>query len=1063
MLKSIGTNTGSMDVAFSIAGVNRALDVVVGILRSHERIDEHMSELRLREAARVLGSCYSDTVSLSRDGDLEEDINLCCASLRAKCLAEIAQLPPSASDDYVRVELERYSFRRRFEEPSSGTADAVDCGALFQGLVEDANVDDTALSEEAERLMHSLKWEWYRRYEMLVKLTLFFGRRWLSFSAEALGDGDYQAVELHGKERRLSYCEFEDCVLLLNLSDAYLRLIEQCAFGYVAPKVHAAVGYDADEAGSVDYIYEKYLRLKPQRGKAASAEIDGHDSASQMVLDSVGRIGQVKGVLQRLLRLSANGTADAEGSSSVVEAHIEYSTVDLTSFKCLSPLYQRVLVDDLVSRLVESSYASWESECAVGGVLRGFRALCDAVQGNGLVEVNSSSRFVARFFQCILNSYEKHVLVFARFCVRSQSDEDMPHGEAVKAPGVMRGLSVRQVDKRVLTTALGEVLGQQFQEGALSEVVNAIDWVNQIEQCNVSNHVFTLCVLMFVMSAQPIALLRDGFDVLGPDVIPQLAVDHCVEQVAALISSVVTTYLTITQDAFKQFVLSVTKTVSKDEDARELSALKTPLVMFMLLLSNVSLISGCCLAVPFFVQALEARVSGEEGAAARALVTAGVADLVKRHFHVSGAQVQLLKVQDYLVAQLAAFVQQVLQKLLSRVLNALNDETRGFGEEALQLFALISSLSESVLPRKLHVTTLCLVIDLYFTTVPDVFLDYLDLMNYQPSGVTIGVVTAFIVRLEGALSGCVLDIGKDRDDLVYYDKFTAFAGVFRHDYSVPQPGQEAGEVRDAVQLRPPEGKEVLREGRANQLQHPPPLRAAAEAQVAGANGAHQAVDGRRGAATALLGGLAPDVAVQRGLDVAALRLLPGPVGEGEQGPHGSVQQLEECGAGVGQQEGGEGRPGVFGAYPVHNVLDQTAGGPTRLADPVDHRLGHAVEVRRQPVRVGEVVHVADVVCDGAGGEIEGDHARGPEEPDGLGAQRPQRPDVVQHVQQPVVQEQTRQHPVVLPPDEHLDGVEVAAGPDGPTAGPPVEGVGEADELDQVGERVPAKRDEAAEP
>lgn len=47
-------------------------------------------------------------------------------------------------------------------------------------------------------------------------------------------------------------------------------------------------------------------------------------------------------------------------------------------------------------------------------------------------------------------------------------------------------------------------------------------------------------------------------------------------------------------------------------------------------------------------------------------------------------------------------------------------------------------------------------VDLYFTTLPDLFLDYLDLLSYQPSDAVLHTITAFVVDIENALLKCMM-------------------------------------------------------------------------------------------------------------------------------------------------------------------------------------------------------------------------------------------------------------------------------------------------------------------
>ncbi|CDR96286.1 hypothetical protein, conserved [Babesia bigemina] len=801
MPMSAGVESYEAGAIPSTASVSQTLDIVAGLLRSYGRIDGYISQLRLPEAARLLGVCYTDQVSLCRDGEVEEEIQVCCASLRDKCLSEVFHLSAVSNSEYVRVELERYNFRRRLSEFESGSADGADCSALFQQLLEDAESDADGIVEEAERVLHALKWAWYRRYEMLVKLVLFVARRWLSFSEDDSADGNRQSVTLHQEEFHIYYHELDECLVLLNMSETYVRLVERCAFRYVTPVIRMPRDSGCAEEDSIDYVHNKCLGAAFTSKEDATIAIEGYSSTSKMLAGVVARIKSVESVLRKLLRLSE----ECEWSSGVAQKdsarQVDYLTVELSSFKCMSEVHIRVLTAELVCRLVESIYPCWELEgFGFEDLLHSFRGLCDALRYAELMRDDASCRFIDRFFKCVFDSWEGHVLAFARFCGRSQNDESIMQAATLSKADIRRGMFVRRADKTSVITLLGGLLDADFRGVDISEAFASFDWANKMETCYVSNHVYTLAALLFVLAAKPLAILRQGFDLLGSGIVSQCVISSCVCRYSEMVSSVITTYVLMTQDSFKQCVLSVAKSVGKDEDAKNIGDLRVPLTMFFMFMSNVSFMSSTCLVLPYFAQEMEARVQfgpdPTSGERCRALVS----DLVKRHFHTCGLHIHLLKVQDYLLTQVTAFLQQVLQKLLSRVLNAINEVSEGFGEDALQLFALSSSLCESILPSTLRLTTLCLILDLYFTTVPDLFLDYLDLLNYQPSDSMLAIITTFIVRLEGSLSSYVLDLNKDHGDFVYFEKFTAFAGVFRQDFSGVENANSTFNQRDLNRL-----------------------------------------------------------------------------------------------------------------------------------------------------------------------------------------------------------------------------------------------------------------------
>ncbi|ORM42095.1 uncharacterized protein BXIN_0672 [Babesia sp. Xinjiang] len=786
-----------MDNNPSVADVSRSLDIVSGLLQSYEVIDEHIGRLRLPEASRLLCGCHDGTISLSPDDKLEDELRVCCASLRDKCLSEMINTLPVAFCDFLHEELERHRFQEQFMVCPSDPVESLDCQELFQRLSEDAEADDRSISDEADKVLHHLKWRYYHRYELLVKIVLFIGRQWLSLNNGYMPVAE-QYLNLDGERLCISYVTFNDCLVILNLSGTFLRLIEDRASRYVTPTVHVSRGYDNGDISSVDYVHDHCLRLGSGKKVTAVVSIDGYDSTSAMISGVVSRISHVEAVLRQLRHFSDESSSGSVSSSIEVDRHLDYSSSKVTDFTCLSALQTRVLVDDLISRLIDSCYLCWDVECVgVDDLLRSFRYLCDTVIASEATVVDSSSRFVRHFFQSLLQRWEEHVLVYTRFCAQSQSYETDLNYIAASDFNIRRDSSIRIVDKRSIVTLLTSLLETDFPGISFSEVFTSFEWADRLESCGVCNDIYTLSILLFVLSAQPIALLRHAFDILGPRMVSHDVIALCIKRFSDMILSILATYMLVTQDFFKQFVLSITKTVSKDEDAKDLAGFNVPLTNFLLLLSNASLLSGSSLVLPYFVQSLESRISWGPAVECHGSV---FSDLVKCNFHTCVAHVHMLKLQDYLITQLTALLQQVLQKLLSRVLNSLDSYADSFGEDAIQLLTHVSSLCDSILPLTLRLTTMCLLLDLYFTTLPDIILDYLDLLNYQPSDDVLGSITTFVVRLDGILSDFMSAMGKVNNDFVHHSKFVAFSAVFRHDFSCVDDPNSPYNQRDLNRL-----------------------------------------------------------------------------------------------------------------------------------------------------------------------------------------------------------------------------------------------------------------------
>ncbi|GFE52727.1 transcriptional regulator, putative [Babesia ovis] len=782
-----------------LAAVSRTLDTVAGLVQSYERIDEHVQQLQLKEAACLLQTCLDATVALSQDGNLKSEIQAYCASLRAKCLSEMKRMLPVAFGDFLHAELENHRFQQRLLSSKTEPVGALDCSALYQQLAEEADFDDIGISEEGEQVLYRLKWAYYHRYKILVKVALFLGQRWLSFTNDGCFKGDEQNINLGGKTLSITYREFQTYIELMGISDVYLRLIENRVYRYVMPKVDIS-GLDDQEQVAEDFVYVHCLGISTNTKVVPKLFIDNYKSSADLVLGVVARILQVDASLQQLLRLSQLGAGgnihDEPSAQTSLETEKTDHIVDIDTCSSITPVYIRLLVDDLISRLCEVAYACWELECKQPrDILENMRNLCALLNAERTL-VDTTSRSIPRFLSCMMRSWEEQVLVFARMCARSQGDDDCVDCISVSDSKVSPGASIRRLDKQSLMDVLEATLSHRFSGTSMTQVFGQLEWTNNIESCGVSNNVYTLAVLLFTLAAQPIALIPEVFGTLGPGMVSTKIITLCLDTYSSVVQSVLTMYLVVTQDCFKQFVLSITKSVSKDEDVKDLGTLNISLRNFMLLLSNVSLLSGTSLILPYFAQSLAEHVDWSYTNMDRKAIQ----EMIKARVHTCTLHVHLLKFQDYLLTQLSALIQQVLQKLLSRLLNSLNYEAVHFGDDAIHMLTQISSLCEGILPRKLHVVTMCLVLDLYFTTVPDIFLDYLDLLNYQPSDEVLSNVTAFVIQLDDMLSNYATGMGKTNTDFMYHAKFVAFSAVFKNDFSCVDDPNSPYNQRDLNRL-----------------------------------------------------------------------------------------------------------------------------------------------------------------------------------------------------------------------------------------------------------------------
>lgn len=775
-----------MDTSYNVASLSKAIDTVSGLVKSYDKIDVYVGTLKFVEAAKLLGSCYSEITSLTSDNELEEEIQVCCSSLRSKCLAEVLQSPSMPIGDRLTAELDRYAFNASFFKASGSSFDVANCNALYDSVQHDVNTNSDKVMYEALQLLHNLKSGWLNRYEVLTKLFLFLTDGWLNVSDNKRDDMNKLLFEAKGESQCITYSEFDDCLIILNMYDTYLRLIEELAERCIKPKLRVINKHETEDACSLDHVYGRVLGLCSNNTKEMSVEIEGFNNASEIVGSMIKEIAHLQVLLHRQVSLSDGGPA-CNGEESVSnDAYADYVGVDIKTFKYLSKTYERVFVDTLVSKLLCAVFPCWESEDGtLLGLLRSFNDFYWVVKNSELSTLDYSSCFVTDFFKHELKVMEEHALVFTRYCAKSQCDETILKNSGPSDASLSRDKCIRTVDKEKVVSLFSSLICSEISDIPLGDAIKSIQWINNIEESRVSNEVYSLAALLYVLAERPTTLMYHTTKILGVNVFPHKLAEMCIGKYSHMIDTVVTLYIVMTQDMFKQFVLGVTRVLIKDEDILELMQLKDTITMFLVFLSNVSFLANVSIMLPYVAQEMYNHVASsiDRSYKDKQCNTTVLSKVVKSHFHTCGCHVNLLKVQDYLLTQFAAFVQQVLQKLFSRLLNNLNDTVSSFGEEAVQLFRLIISECDQVLPKPLYSNAVALVVDLYYTTIPDLFLDYLDLLSYQPSDKVLDIITIFVVNIESMLANCLMDIKKEEKEMLYCGKFAIFAGVFKHDFS----------------------------------------------------------------------------------------------------------------------------------------------------------------------------------------------------------------------------------------------------------------------------------------
>ncbi|EDO07621.1 hypothetical protein BBOV_III000540 [Babesia bovis T2Bo] len=768
--------------------LDNAIDAVSGLVQSYERIEWHVCRLELREASCLLARCYQDTVSLCSDVVNESGFQATCASIRGKCFSEMRRMLPVAFGDFLYSEIEAIRFNERSLPSGSPSSVDTDYRALYQQVVHESSVDSVSVNEESAQVLHRLRWMYLQRYRLLVKVVLFVGQRWLSFADNGHVQDGCVTIHLNSGQVPLSYVELTDAISLVGMWDTYLRFVEHCARRYTGVKFSVNGGYNS-ESSPLSFIHDHCFRLLDRSRPVSVVSIDNYSDARAMVTGVAYRISRVNSVLCDLLRhYGGSGAANSDGNTASNE---------LTSFKSLDAPYIDMLVCTLISRLCDTCYSCWELEHPSVAIIDEFRVLSDELITNCGIGASTSSIWGLHFFGCMTSRWEEHVLSFTRLCARSQCTEDYSKLVSVSDGAISQDGHLRRVDLQGLTSVLVKVLASDLLGVDLRQLLVAINWDTYIQSCAVSNNLYTLSALLFIISAQPMALLYIAAAKLPPGIVSRHMVTELFQRYSSLLQSVLVTYLMCTQDSFKQFVLDISKTLSGDEDMKSLGALNNPLRNFMVLLSNVCLLSGASVLVPQFIHSLGNQLSlprcGD--------VDSGfIVDSLKSHFHTCALYVHFRKLEDYLLTQLVAFIQQVLHKVVSRVLNGLNHQSSDFGDDVITMLTQISSLSEAIMPPRLHRTLMCLVLDLYFTTVPDIFLDYVELLNYQPSEDILSSVTSFVLRMEDALLKCSSGLGNGACDFVYYSKFVSFIAVFRHDFSVLEDSKSLYSQRDLNRL-----------------------------------------------------------------------------------------------------------------------------------------------------------------------------------------------------------------------------------------------------------------------
>ncbi|EKX73152.1 conserved hypothetical protein [Theileria equi strain WA] len=750
------------DSKSNIEAIRNAAHSIHRLLEIFDLFDEHVNDLDILDSSNAIKDTFDIILLLSNGIFSESELRERYTLTAYNCLAIFESF--STDEDYVSKVMSMYSSCNRqiksknelHTKLGNRCPENSKFNELYELVLSEYSSDSNSVSSQGLQLFLKIREEWSKRFELLLKLLFFISTKSFNLIGSNTSDNidcsqDFVeinfGIDQNIVSKRISYSDLIHSFTRLNLVKHYLRLFE----GYVTSCIKKLGPKDAP-SGSTQVINDKLniiMHLK------STTSYKNNPSLCNHLLNSItAHINLVKSVK---IYIATASKFFNDSSGTVVEIDSKY-------------------LEELINSLLEDVFCdlmgNFPKEIAFLDGIKVIDSFIELLNKHSL-NYHDNIHWYKEYTIKIMNKFEESLLDYIRQLTINQYDST-----TLMNPNTVNVYSdneyiLRPVDPKSVGEMITSILSETFEKGVSEQFMRRINWLNGFGSLFVSNSMYLISIVLFRLSLMPNVILNQLHmcDRIHPEIIKLY-----VEKNSNIIQNTILLFVLLSLNTFKDFVYMIPKFLRENNDSKIL------LSNFLVFLSNSSFFSNILPLVPYLVQdslGLSFTIIPELQR------FKDLSHIVKELYKISALRLSLFKVKDYLVTQLVAFNQQCIQKILLNDIKLINNSFECHGNDLIDWLVTFKINSHKHLPTSLYKKVFQLSMDLCYSSIINLFLDFFEKHNYKLPETNILRTRIYLDSVLYSLQEHILpDCNELNMEFVMEEKFLQVVKLFRYDYSI---------------------------------------------------------------------------------------------------------------------------------------------------------------------------------------------------------------------------------------------------------------------------------------
>lgn len=751
------------DSKSNIEAICDAVYLTSKLLSIFDLFDEYIKELRIFETSKIIKDAF-DTILKFSDGifsesELKEHYTLTAYN-------NLVIFESLSSDDFASKALNLYFGSKKQIKVKSdsctiskaGHIDNSKLNELYESLLSEHTSDFGVISSQGLQVFSKIRDEWNKRFELLINLLFFISTK--SFGSDTNDTNSAQTsleissnIDGNTVSKRIPYSELIHSFILLNLVKHYLKLFENSTTSSIKGLASENGSFHNTQVLNGTFNVITHLKL--------TTSYTNNSGLREKFLDFINvRIKVINNAKAYIATVSKIFNDISSRNSLHSDENIDSAYIERT----INFLIGNVFNDLLGNIPLDTSF------------LDGLKVIESFIEilNDHNINYRENNEWYKEYTVNIMDKFEESLLDYVRQLTINQYDSTTLMNPNTVNVYSDNEYALRSVDPKSVSEIIISILSETFEKNIPEKLLTRLNWLQGFGSLVVSKNMYLISIVVFRLSLMPSVIVHQlcGHDKIHPDV-----AEVYIEKNSKIIQNIVLLFVLLSLNTFKEFVHTIPKFLKENNDS------KIPLSNFLVFLSNNSFFCDILPLIPYLVQdsfglfsasTPELRSKFEE-----------LSHIIKKSYKMSVLRLALLKIKDYLVTQLTAFNQQCVQKILSTDIKSINNSFECHGDDLIDWIITFKANSSKYLPTPLYKTVFQLSIDLCYSSIINLVLDFFEKNSYKLPETSILRTRIYLDSIAYSLQEHVLLDCKDLNmEFLMENKFSQTINLFRYDYSV---------------------------------------------------------------------------------------------------------------------------------------------------------------------------------------------------------------------------------------------------------------------------------------